>query len=153
MSVSQLLTSAGLRSTKARRCVLEILNQADRPLSHQEISNSPKTRGLDKVTLYRTLTSLQKAGLLHRVQGVNGVWRFGGCAVHKGNCSGNHSHFLCLTCNQMFCLPEQPLPWIVQPAGAEIYAKQLVVYGRCAQCVGDSHDKSADGPDRTEVEK
>lgn len=151
MSISRLLQSAGLRSTRARRCVLETLNQADRPLSHQEIANSPKTGALDKVTLYRTLARLQKAGLLHRVQDVDGVWRYRGHAVHTGKCNGNHIHFLCLSCNQMSCLPERPLPWIAQPAGAEIYGKQLVVYGRCAYCAGNNHNEKADGPNGTEV--
>lgn len=153
MSVSELLRSAGLRSTRARRIVLEILNQVDRPLSHQEITSNPKTYPLDKVTLYRTLSRLQDAGLLHRVQGVDGVWRFRGHAVHHRACGGNHIHFLCLTCNQMCCLPEQPLPWIEKPAGAEIFGKQLVVYGKCARCAVDSDDKRADAPRASEVSK
>jgi hypothetical protein len=34
----------------------------------------------------------------------------------------------------MFCLPGQPLPWVLPPAGAVIHSKQLVVYGHCAAC-------------------
>jgi Fur family ferric uptake transcriptional regulator len=134
LSTAQLLQSAGLRRTRARKLILEMLNQVDRPLSHQEITSNPETRRLDRVTLYRTLTTLQKVGLLHRVKGIDGVWRFRGHRAHSDKCGGNHIHFLCLECSQMSCLPGQPLPWIKEPAGAKVFGKQLVVYGRCAQC-------------------
>jgi Fur family transcriptional regulator, ferric uptake regulator len=134
MTIIQLLQAAGLRKTKAREVVLQVLNETNRPLSHQEIASHSETRSLDRVTLYRTLTTLQKAGLLHRIQGIDGTWRFRGHGAHANKCGGDHLHFLCLECNQMSCLPEQPLPWVKEPAGAEVFGKQLVVYGRCAQC-------------------
>lgn len=124
--------------------VLEVLNQVDRPLSHQEIANEPAIGRLDRVTLYRTLTTLQQAGLLHRIQGVDGVWRFRGHHTQSGKCGGNHIHFLCLECNQMSCLPEQPLPWVKEPNGAEVFGKQLVVYGRCAGCNSLRENEDAD---------
>ncbi len=111
-----------------------MLHRAQRPLSHQEMASHPESRGLDRVTLYRTLTALQRAGLLHRVQGVDGVWRFGGPRPDPGTCGGNHLHFLCLQCEQMSCLTGQPLPWVQGPPGAAIFGKQLLVYGRCAAC-------------------
>ena len=123
-----------------------MLNQVDRPLSHQEIASNPETRRLDRVTLYRTLTTLQKAGLLHRVQGIDGVWRFRGHRAHSGKCGGNHIHFLCLECSRMTCLPEQPLPWVKEPVGAEVFGKQPVVYGRCGECRLNRAGGSADAP-------
>lgn len=133
-TTAQLLIAAGLRHTKARSLVLEMLNSVDRPLSHQEIAAEPEIGRLDRVTLYRTLTTLQQAGLLHRVQGVDGVWRFRGHRTRSGKCGGDHIHFLCVDCGRMSCLPEQSLPWVKEPDGAEVFGKQLVVYGRCAEC-------------------
>lgn len=143
MTTAQLLHAVGLRRTRARKVVLEVLNEMDRPLSHQEIASELEIDRLDRVTLYRTLTTLQQAGLLHRVQGVDGVWRFRG-HTQSGKCGGNHFHFLCLECNQMSCLPEQPLPWVREPEGAEVFGKQLVVYGRCAQCKSPGEDNAAE---------
>ena len=134
MKSGQLLRAAGLRKTAAREIVLQVLSESERPLSHQEVADRDETRVLDRVTLYRTLTTLQKAGLLHRVQGVDGIWRFRGHQTRSGKCGGNHIHFFCLECSRMSCLQEQPLPWIQEPKGAEIFGKQLVVYGRCARC-------------------
>ena len=134
MTAAQLLRDAGLRRTRTREAVLETLNRVDRPLSHQEIAGNSGLRSLDRVTLYRTLTTLQQAGLLHRIQGVDGVWRYRGHNSRTGKCAGNHIHFLCLECNRMSCLPEQALPWVKEPEDAEVFGKQLVVYGRCAAC-------------------
>jgi len=134
MDAGELIRLAGLRRTRARQVVLEVLNGADRPLSHQEIAAHSEAVSLDRVTLYRTLKTLEKAGLLHRVKGIDGVWRFRGHGRGEGKHAGNHIHFLCLECSRMSCLPEQPLPWVVGPDGAEVFGKQLVVYGLCAEC-------------------
>ena len=147
MIASQLLREAGLRKTKAREVVLEVLSETDRPLSHQEIAGQRETSFLERVTLYRTLTTLRKAGLLHRVRGIDGVWRFRGHRTHSGKCGGNHIHFMCLECNRMSCLPEQPLPRVKEPEGAEVFGKQLVVYGRCAQCKSLGKNEETDEPD------
>lgn len=134
---TQLLETNGLRRTIAREAILQLLTDARRPLSHQDILKRRKgTASFDRVTVYRTLETLQEAGLLHRIQGMDGSWRF---CRHKsestGKCAGNHIHFLCSRCDQMSCLPEQPLPWVAAPAGATIHSKQLVVHGHCAACV------------------
>ena len=140
---TELLKTNGLRRTAARELILQLLDNARRPLSHQDILKRREgARRLDRVTVYRTLEALLHAGLLHRIQGTDGTWRF---CRHKsespGKCAGNHIHFLCSKCDRMSCLPEQPLPWVKAPAGATIHSKQLVVHGLCAACV--SKDKAA----------
>ncbi len=135
-STIELLKARGLRRTTARETILHLLAKAGRPLSHQDILRRKGSRSFDRVTVYRTLETLQRAGLLHRIQGTDGAWRF--CTHGEGptgDCAGNHIHFLCSKCDQMSCLPEQPLPWVEAPAGAIIRSKQLVVHGLCAACV------------------
>jgi Fur family ferric uptake transcriptional regulator len=136
-TTSRLLKSNGLRRTAARETILRVLGDARRPLSHQDILKKlGSDESFDRVTVYRTLETLQEAGLLHRIQGMDGTWRF---CRHKsetaGGCAGNHIHFLCSRCDRMSCLPEQPLPWVSAPRGARIHSKQLVVHGLCAGCV------------------
>ncbi len=134
---TNLLKAIGLRRTAAREAILQLLESAGRPLSHQDIYKRLQRIGsFDRVTVYRTLETLLEAGLLHRIQATNGTWRF--CrhtSSTSGKCSGNHIHFLCSKCDRMSCLPEQPLPWVLPPAGAVIHSKQLVVHGFCAGCV------------------
>jgi len=135
-TTTELLKRKGLRRTAARERILQLLTDAGRPLSHQDILKRKGAESFDRVTVYRTLDTLQDSGLLQRIQGTDGVWRF---CRHKsestGKCAGNHIHFLCSRCDQMSCLPEQPLPWVAAPAGATIHSKQLVVHGHCAACV------------------
>ena len=136
ITAADLLKNAGLRRTEVREIVLMILKDAGRPLSHQEITSKKIVATFDRVTVYRTLESLQEVKLLHKVLGDDCVWRF--CAHRDDNeksCGGGHIHFLCRDCNQISCMPEQPLPWITAPKGAKIESKQLLVHGICAKCV------------------
>jgi Fur family transcriptional regulator, ferric uptake regulator len=141
---TQLLKNKGLKRTAAREAILQLLAEAGRPLSHQDIIK--QGRGelyFDRVTVYRTLDTLQKKGLLHRIQGIDGTWRF--CrhrSASSDECAGNHIHFLCSRCDQMSCLPEQPLPWVSAPPGATIQSKQLVVHGYCAACAAEEKAKA-----------
>ncbi len=143
MTTYQILRKAGLRRTKAREAVLNLLLEAMRPLSHQEIAIQPEVDRLDRVTLYRTLTTLQKARLAHRVQGVDGIWRFSAHGIDHAGCPGNHPHFLCLHCSKMTCLTEQALPWISVQEGAEVKGKQFVVYGLCPACASKENNTPA----------
>ena len=138
-TTAQLLKKVGLRRTAARETLLLLLADAGHPLSHRDILARQKGKeALDRVTVYRTLETLQEAGILHRIQGTDGAWRFCRHQCESAEkCAGNHIHFLCSNCDQMSCLPEQPLPWIVAPRGALIHSKQLVVHGYCAACVAE----------------
>lgn len=133
LDIENTLKNAGLRTTRQRRVILELLLACGSPLSHAEILSKIEEH-LDRVTLYRTLETLRKAGIVHQVQGIDGVWRF--CAHGEGadGCPGDHPHFLCLECGKMFCLTDQRMPRVRVPAGVEVEGKQFVVYGRCAEC-------------------
>ena len=150
MDIDKLLKEAGLRLTKQRRLVLKLLMADGSPLSHNEISARLEV-ALDKATLYRVLDTLLAAELIHRVQGLDGVWRF--CAhEHAGKedadvgqhyrhvgddktfCLTGHPHFQCLECGKMSCLTDQRIQRVEVPEGATVEGKQLIVYGRCREC-------------------
>lgn len=141
------LRAAGLRCTPARVRVLGAIRSFGRPASHAELADHAEVVGMDAVTLYRSLSALEGAGLLHRVHGTDGAWR--ACAQPEGRdgCPGNHAHFLCSTCGQMACLVDQPLPRVMPPPGAVVQGRNFVAFGRCAQCRaagadGDSRDRA-----------
>lgn len=132
--IRELLCGTGLRCTRARALVLEHLSARGRPQAHSEIAKGRRTAGLDRVTLYRTLSTLEEAGLVHRVQDHDGAWRF--CAhvrLAKG-CPGNHPHFQCTRCGRMQCLTAQALPWVSVPKDALVTGKQFLIYGLCPKC-------------------
>jgi Fur family ferric uptake transcriptional regulator len=128
------LKEVGLRVTAARVKVLDHLYSSGCPLSQHMLADCPDLREFDRVTVYRTLNRLKETGLVHAVQGTDGAWRYCAHPPDRAGCPGNHPHFLCLECGRMFCLTGQKLPWVEVPAGVEVQGKQLVVYGRCAEC-------------------
>ena len=62
MDIEKTLKNAGLRTTRQRRVILELLLACGSPLSHAEILSKIEEH-LDRVTLYRTLETLRKAGV------------------------------------------------------------------------------------------
>ncbi|GHV32415.1 transcriptional regulator [Synergistales bacterium] len=126
-----MLRDAGLSATSLRLGILRCLIAARRPLSHAEIQNDMP--GLDRVTLYRTLSAFVEADIAHQVQGLDGVLRF--CAhTKREGCPANHPHFLCTLCGAMICLDNQAMPRIDIPDDCVIEGKQFVAYGKCPEC-------------------
>jgi Fur family ferric uptake transcriptional regulator len=128
------LEQAGLRVTPVRREVLAALTRVGYPLAQAELAALRGLKSFDRVTLYRTLSRLKEAGLVHAVQGMDGAWRFCAHPVLDAGCPGNHPHFLCLGCGRMRCLTGQKLPHVRVPPDVEVQGKQLVVYGLCSGC-------------------
>jgi len=137
MTVPDRLRAAGLRRTPARLQVFARVEALGRPVSHAELQALPDLAELDDITLYRTLATLVEAGLVHRVHGIDGVWRYAAQPQGRAGCPGNHAHFLCTTCGSMTCLVAQPMPRVEVPAGASVEGRHFLVHGRCAGCVAD----------------
>jgi len=144
LRVAEALRRAGLRRTRARVMVMEALLAHPRPLSHQDISRLPLIAALDRVTLYRTLDVLTRRGLLHAVQGLDGRLRFRLHPHSMAGCPGDHPHFLCRECGHMVCLENQQMPYVKVPDGAQVEGKQMLVYGYCPDCAGQSKGTGAD---------
>jgi Fur family ferric uptake transcriptional regulator/Fur family zinc uptake transcriptional regulator len=133
---NKILERAGLRPTDAREAVLETLYRIGRPASHGEVAEALRGE-LDRVTIYRNLYLLEEAGLAHKVQGVDGKWRFCAHDPDVVGCPGDQPHFVCLSCGKMICLLGQALPHVDVPNGVKVQGKQLVVYGLCPECCRD----------------
>ncbi|MBQ9882287.1 MAG: transcriptional repressor [Synergistes sp.] len=132
-NVEKVLSNSGLRTTRQRKLILELLFRKGVPLSHAEILSMIDAH-LDRVTLYRTLDTLKKCGVVHQVQGVDGVWRFCAHEQDAEGCPGDHPHFLCLYCGRMFCLLGQKMQRVEVPENMKVEGKQFVVYGACPEC-------------------
>lgn len=128
------LRAAGLRRTPARVQVLGVIGEVGRPVTHAEIAARPEIVGMDAITLYRTLATLEQAGLVHRVHGIDGVWRTCAQPERQPGCPGNHAHFLCTACGSMRCLVDQPMPRVEAPPGARVDSRHFVAVGKCAAC-------------------
>lgn len=126
------IRAAGLRVTRARRTVLELLTVRQRPTSHPEVADALSVDGWDRATLYRNLVDLTDAGLLRRVDVGDQVWRFE--LAHPEVAEGPHPHFLCTGCGEISCLPELPLAGNGLPRSATAGDVQIQLRGLCDDC-------------------
>jgi len=128
------LRDAGLRATTAREEVLATLDELDRPATHADLARLPRLARMDRVTLYRTLTTFLEAGFVHQVQGEDGTCRYCPQQAPLSGCPGNHVHLLCTRCGSMQCLTDQPMPRVAVPAGFVVERRSFLARGICGSC-------------------
>lgn len=134
--------AVGLRATGARIAVLACLRQAARPLSHAEVMDGlDEHRAWDRATVYRNLSDLSKAGLLHRYDLGDHVWRFelvGDPCTTQDDEEHGHPHFLCTKCGEVQCLDGLELSLPAQaglPSALRSKSVEVQVRGVCDDCV------------------
>ena len=128
-----MLKTAKLYCTQGRVAVLKILMKADKPLSQDQIAQRCGKKQFDKVTIYRTLESLLKVGIVHKAFIDKRAWYF----ELANNCTASqcHPHFTCTTCGDTHCLMEITLPMAKSPhKGFVIHRQQVRLEGLCPAC-------------------
>lgn len=135
------LRARGLRATEARVLLLDAIRDLDHP-TVDALHSATRDRGIALTTVYRTLETLERAGLVWAVH-VPGTGR----TYHPGT-HAPHAHLLCRECGRLVDLepiPEDALAARGVPADFEVEHVQLTVIGRCADC--RTRGSSADRPD------
>ena len=128
------LRERGVRVTGARRIVYRILLEAPAPLSASEVDQalSGSERSIDLVTVYRTLETLEKCGLVTRIDRLAQGWRYAPRAK-------DHSHQI--TCSR--CGASSPLEHcdlerleksLERVTGFADIHHSLQFYGTCPGC-------------------
>jgi len=130
-SLRQRIRDAGLKWTASRGAVLLALLQADKPLSHAELTELLDAHGFDRATIYRNLMDLTGGGLVARADMGDHVWRF----EAKTHEAALHPHFMCTSCGAVQCLPESAVD-VFAPAikGAVRRVDEVLLKGACAAC-------------------
>lgn len=134
MDEAENLRQAGVRATACRVAVLKELSGREGPVAHRDLECAQSLEEFDRVTLYRTLSTLEEKGLAHRILGTDGAWRYCAHDPNQTGCPGNHGHMECSVCGKMICLTDQPIPNLEIPEGWAIAGKQLLAYGTCPKC-------------------
>jgi Fur family ferric uptake transcriptional regulator len=133
LQVRKILKAARLYCTDCRVAILKVLTAADRPISQDEIAQRLGKNRFDKVTIYRTLGSLFKAGVVHRAFMDERAWHF----ELADRCSESqcHPHFTCTSCGVTHCLTGMSLPMAKSPyRGFVIRHQQVRFEGLCPEC-------------------
>ena len=128
-----MLKAAKLYCTEVRISILKVLMKTDKPLSQEQIARRLGKKHFDKVTIYRTLESLLKVGLVHKAFMEKRACHFE--LAHNCTKSQCHPHFTCTNCGNTHCLTEILLPMAQSPhKGFIIHRQQVRLEGLCPAC-------------------
>ena len=129
----QTLRNAGVRVTVVRLMIWrEIGRSFSGPFSLADLEDALPT--VDKSTLFRTLTLLNEAHLLHDIDDGSGTHKY--CICHHEDtrlCSG-HVHFSCRICHRTWCISELRIPPVSLPEGFLPEEAEYLVKGICPDC-------------------
>lgn len=126
----QLVSGAGLRSGAARTAVLELLaREGQCLLSAQEITDRLRAGGAaSAASVYRVLDELFELGLLHRLDGRDGIARFEIADPHR-----HHHHFVDERTGQVQAFSDEPLEFAIATVadrlGVELTGHDVVLRG------------------------
>jgi Fur family ferric uptake transcriptional regulator len=134
--IDALLRSHGLRRTPVRVEVLDLLQSAGRPLSVPQML--ARLKGVDTVTVYRTLNTFVRKKLVHRIRSEDRSWLYAAGDLHERPLH-THPHFVCDGCGKVECLEEASVPdTFVKSLGVQhgyaVSYPEVVLHGRCPKC-------------------
>ena len=117
----------GMRVSRQRRFILELLWQANEHLSAREIYDRLNQEGKDigHTSVYQNLEALSSQGIIESIERCDGRL--------YGNISDSHSHVNCLDTNQILDvhiqLPEEFIQEVEQRTGVKITDYSINFYG------------------------
>ena len=133
LSDEQLLEKAGVRVTAVRLLIWrEVRHSFTGTFSLADVEDALPT--VDKSTIFRTLTLLSEAHLLHDIDDGSGSHKY--CVCHHDDtrhCQG-HVHLTCTRCHRTFCLTDITIPPVPLPEGFVAEETEYVVKGICSHC-------------------
>ena len=133
LSDEQVFEKAGIRVTAVRLLIWrEIRKSFDGAFSLADLEDALPT--VDKSTLFRTLTLLSEAHLLHDIDDGSSSHKF--CVCHHDDtlhCTG-HVHLTCRVCHKTYCLTDIRIPQVELPTGFIPEEAEYIVKGVCPEC-------------------
>ena len=136
-TVAQRLRSVGLRYTRSRRQVIEVLAATDRPLTIPDISDHADS--LAQSSAYRNLTELIDAGVVYRIVAGDEYSHF----ELAEDLTHHHHHLVCTHCGRVedFVASDElernlhdALDVVAGSSGFTVQHHRLDLVGTCADC-------------------
>ena len=147
-SVLDALRNEGMRITKSRRNILDVLFETAKPLSLQEIQDlaSAKGEAPDYATVFRMMTLLESLHIVHKVN----LQR--SCSFYELHDPSKHyDHIVCRDCGKVVVI-DVPCPlgeaqrMIAERYGFSSLTHSLEFFGSCPECVTAQPGLAASGP-------
>jgi len=131
------LRQRGVRLTRQRRILLDLLDHSGRHLDAESLFRMAKEKDpkLNRVTVYRTLKLLKEGGLVDELD----LMHYGGDQhFYETRLKQEHAHVICLRCGKVeefFGEPLQKLRRQVEShLGFQILLARTEIGGYCANC-------------------
>ncbi len=124
----------GVRSTKQRAALADVLSKTDDFLSAQELHDHLKASGesIGLTTVYRNLQALTSAGEIDALWDGSGETRYRHCST------GHHHHLVCRRCGTTVEIQADPVErWAEKVAASHGFSDinhTVEVFGLCASC-------------------
>ena len=133
--VQVILKQSGLSTTESRKAILQLFLESNGALEHAVIEKKTKEQ-FDRVTIYRTLQTFQKNGIIHTIPSTDNVVRYALCQneCSEGHHHDNHIHFVCDHCGITYCLQNIVVPEVKLPKGFRMSGTDVLVNGICKSC-------------------
>lgn len=129
------LKACGLKNTRQRKAILDIMLSGNRPFTVEEVYLLLKAKSIDisMSTVYRSLETLSQNGVLQQVT-LSGDDRMAYVIDRAA-----HSHYLvCSGCKKILPISQCPLgsyeKALADETGFEIQGHRLDIYGLCPDC-------------------
>lgn len=127
-----LLRKASCKITPARLAVLEALQRAQKPMNAAQISQAIGSSH-DQVTVYRTLQTLETAGIIKQITFHDRA------AYYELAAMDEHHHAVCTNCHAVeditdCCLSSMEKTALKQSNFASITRHSLEFFGLCKRC-------------------
>jgi Fe2+ or Zn2+ uptake regulation protein len=137
-AVAERLREGDQRYTRGRRALVDVLEEATRPLTIQEIL--ARDKALAQSSSYRNLVILEQTGVVHRVVSTDEFARYE-LAEHLTD--HHHHHLICSQCGQVADFTVAPeveealaraLGHAAEDAGFVAHDHRLDLIGQCRRC-------------------
>jgi Fur family ferric uptake transcriptional regulator len=131
----EILKEKGLRVTPFREKFLQIFLDSDVALSVSDVEE--KLKEFDRITLYRTIKSFTKKGVIHEIVMPGDVRKLALCNLDctggKGHHEHNHIHFQCNSCKEIYCIEMNDFPKL-NLQGYDVDQIEVQAKGICSSC-------------------
>ena len=135
INFSDLLKSKGLKVTKHRTSVLEVLSKNTQPLSAEEIYSKLKENSIsiNLSSIYKILDSLSTKNVISKC-----ILGDDNRTYYEMNTSEHKHHLICKTCKEVFPINDCPLciyeKHLREDMDFDITEHRLEIYGYCKDC-------------------
>lgn len=148
------LKQKGLRITRQRQILLDLLDRSGKHLDAEELFQLAKEKDprLNRVTVYRTLKMLKEGGLVDELDlmHVAGEQHF-----YETRLKQEHAHIICLRCarvEEFFGDPLQAMrEQISKQFGFEVVVSRTEVGGYCSHCQALRAMELREAAEQTEI--